>query len=67
MAHSGNRFKQVWDPFLYFFQMHCIVYLICVYLDVYSNSFDFITFEKIIAKQSKFVSDRTTKMQFSKI
>ena len=29
------------------------------------NYFDFIIFEKIISKQSNFVSDRTTNMQFS--
>ena len=37
MAHSGNRFKHVWDLFLYPFQMYCIVYLICVYLAVLSK------------------------------
>ena len=30
----------------------------------YLNCFDFIAFEKIVSKQSNFVSDRTTNMQF---
>ena len=33
----------------------------------YYNSFDFITFEKIILNQSIFVSDITTNMQFSQM
>ena len=36
-------------------------------IEGYLNSFDYITFEKIISKQSIFVSDKTTNMQFSKI
>ena len=36
-------------------------------IEGYYNSFDFNTFEKIIAKQSIFVFDRTINLQFSKV
>ena len=36
-------------------------------IDEYYDSFDYITFEKIISKQSIFVYDRNTNMQFSKM
>ena len=34
-------------------------------VEEYQNSFDYITFEKIISKQSTFVFDRTTNLLFS--
>ena len=36
-------------------------------IEGYSNSFDYITVEKIISMQGIFVSDRTTNMQFSRM
>ena len=36
-------------------------------IERYQNSFGYITVEKIISKQSIFVSVRTTNMQFSKM
>ena len=36
-------------------------------IEGYYNSFDYITFEKIISKHIIFVSDRTTNMKFSKM
>ena len=36
-------------------------------IEVYSNSFDYITVEKIISIQGIFVSDRTTNMPFSRM
>ena len=36
-------------------------------IEGHKNSFDYITFEKIISKQIIFVSDRTTNMQISKM
>ena len=36
-------------------------------IEGYQNSFDYITFEKIISKKSIFVFDRTTNLQFSKM
>ena len=42
-------------------------YILRKTIEAYLNTFDYITFEKIISKQSIFVSDWTTNMLFSKM
>ena len=42
-------------------------YILRKTIEGYQNSFYYITYEKLISKQSNFVSDRTTNMQFSKM
>ena len=42
-------------------------YILRKTIEGYYNSFDYITFEIILSKQSIFVSDRPTSMQFSKM
>ena len=49
-----------------YFGMSLVLYILRKTIEGYQNSFDYLTFEKIISKQSIFVFDRTTNMQFLK-
>ena len=47
--------------------MDNICHVLRITIEGYQSSFDYITFGNIIFKQSKFVSERTITMQFTKM